>query len=75
MVKELAISLRGSIDKSINSSINRSIQQSYNQSYADGIYDSIHGSKLKLSGGKGILSKLNQVFGSIAEIPENDENF
>ena len=75
MIKEIAISLRGSIDKSLNSSINRSIQQSYNQSYADGIYDSIHGSKLKLSSGKGILGKLNQVFGSIAEMPENDKEF
>lgn len=72
IVKELASSLKSSIDKSINSSISRSIQQSYNQSYnqsyTDGVSDSIHGSKLKLSGG--LLSKLNPVCGSIAEVPE-----
>ena len=77
-VKELASSLKRSIDKSINSSINSSIKQSYNQdynlsynvSYADGIYDSIQGSKIKTNGDKGILHRLNQVFGSIAEVPE-----
>ena len=66
-VNELANSLRCSVDKSINNSINASIRKSFNQSYADGIYDSINGSKLKLSGGKGILSRLNQVFGSVVE--------
>ena len=77
-VKELASSLKRSIDKSINSSINSSVKQSHNQeynlsynlSYADGIYDSIHGSKIKTNGDKGILHRLNQVFGSIAEVPE-----
>jgi hypothetical protein len=63
-IRELGNLLRLSIDKSTNSSINGSIRQSYNQSYAEGIYDSLHGSNLVLSGGKGILGKLKQVFGS-----------
>ena len=77
-VKELATTLKRSIDKSINSSINSSVQQSYNQaynqsynpSYADGIYDSLHGSKINTPGDRGILHRLNQVFGSITEVPE-----
>ncbi len=67
IINDLANSLRCSIDKSINNSINASIRKSFNQSYGEGIYDSINGSKLRLSGGKGILSRLNQVFGSINE--------
>ena len=39
-----------------------SLGKSYNQSYADGIYDSVNGSKLRLSGGKGILNRLKQAF-------------
>ena len=58
--REMAASLRGSKDKSTNSSINNSIRQSITES----IYDSIHGSNLKTSSGKGILSKLNQFYGS-----------
>ena len=64
-VNELALSLRNSIDKSLNNSLNASLRKSIGQSYADGIYDSINGSTIMLSSGKGILSKLNQVFGSV----------
>ena len=76
IINGIATSLRSSIDKSINSSINSSIRQSYNQAYNQseegGIYDSLHGSLLKLSGGKGILSRLTQAFNnSIAEVPED----
>ena len=77
-VKELASSLKSSIDKSFSSSINKSIQQSYNQSYnqsySDGNCDSLHDSKLKTSGGKGLLNKLGQTFDSIVEINEDDND-
>ena len=79
-IKDLANSLRSSIDKSVNSSINNSIRQSYNQpynqsynQYTDGIYDSIHGSKLKIANGKGIIGKMAQVIYTIEEMPENLE--
>ena len=72
-INELANSLRCSIDKSFSNSINKSLKKSYNQSYAEGIYDSIDGSKLKFSGGKGILSKLNQVFGNSFDTVEEEE--
>jgi chromosome segregation ATPase len=68
-VNILSNSLRNSIDKSLNTSLRKSITQSY----ADGIYDStnLNESKIKFESG-GILSKLNQVFGSV--LGEDNEN-
>ena len=71
-VNILSNSLRNSIDKSLNTSLRKSITQSY----ADGIYDSINvnESKIKFSESGGILSKLNQVFGSVMEEDNENEN-
>ena len=73
-VNILSNSLRNSIDKSLNTSLRKSITQSN----ADGIYDSINineninGSRIKFSESGSILSKLTQVFGSVME--EDNEN-
>ena len=75
-VNILSNSLRNSIDKSLNTSLRKSITQSN----ADGIYDSINineninGSRIKFSESGSILSKLTQVFGSVMEEDNENEN-
>ena len=60
--------------------MNTSLRKSITQSNADGIYDSINineninGSRIKFSESGSILSKLTQVFGSVMEEDNENEN-